>query len=436
MKFSTNGLIFAALIAIVLIIGCATTTTTVDTGMSAEEHARQDSIAEAQRDSLLRLNRMFAYDYLKSRNWKEARGYLWKVVKLDEANEYNVWARLYETYINENQPDSAQFVIREGIKTFPDDVYLNATLAFFLKQQGQYEEALKHYKIANLAPEPLVEYLKGQAESEEALGMGEDAIMSYERVLAMTHDDQDAKDRYTSLLKQYRDPTEYIASLKEDISNNPDDINKRMELLMTYADQSMNEEVIAEAGEIISRAPERKDPYLRKAESQENLERFSDAIATYKALLEVDAKNWRSMIRVADNYRHLKQFKSARNWVQNARDASSDAGAAADHMLGLVYESTVDACAGGNLTYDDKLIYTIAYGLFTKAAAGNDYDVKDKAANRVSYYKSANFIPVYSDWFMSQDRKMARGDCYGWINTSWQEVGYINSYLDQLSKSK
>lgn len=58
------------LLAMIAIIGCVATT---EETIVPVDQARLDSIEYAQRDSLLRLNRMYAYDYLKRGDW-EKRG--------------------------------------------------------------------------------------------------------------------------------------------------------------------------------------------------------------------------------------------------------------------------------------------------------------------------------------------------------------------------
>jgi len=425
-------LIAFAVLTLLVILGCAVTTTTKTE--SVEDKTRQDSLAAVQRDSLLRLNRMYAYDYLKRNDWETARQYLWKVVELDVDQKYNDWARLYQTYMEMNEADSAQYVITRGLELHPNDPYLNATMGYFLKPQGALEEALGHFQIANNVPEPKVEYLRTQAEIEEALGMGEEAITTYEKVLPMIPDDQNVKDRYTSLLRRYRNPMEYIASLKADADKNPDDLQKRMELIAAYSSVSMNEEVISQADLLLAKDPSHQEAYEMKAKAQENLGRFKETIDTFKAMLKVVPNNYNAMIHIADNYRQLFKYKEARDWIIKAESKGEIP--AAKYTLGRVYETCVEKCAAGKTSYEDKLVSLIAYGLYLKAAAGDDYDTREKAESRVNYYKAAEFIPSYSDYFMNQSKKMPKKACYDWIDEQWQEIKYIAVYLDQLAKSK
>lgn len=414
-------------------MGCAAPQQSIPELTPEQIAARQDSIAKANEQELKKW-RMFAYDKVKEKNWLEAREYFWKVVSLDVRHEYNDWARIYQTYTETGDIDSAQTVLRKGLEYFPNDPFLNATYGFYLKAQGQYESALGHYETAIQAEPDNLDYLKKKAELLETLGRGEEAIAVYEKILALDQKDQESKDRYTSLLKQYRDPEEYIRSLEQDVQTNPEDINKQLELVAAYSDQGLNEKVIQQAEKIITLDSTNLEAYHYKATAQENLNKLKDAIATYKALIAIALDNAEAMLRIADDSRLLGNFATARTWVLKARNAGGNS-PAADFILAQVYESAGDKCSEGRgIEFDDKLVYVIAYGLYQKAAAGNDFTVKDNAARRVAYMEQ--FVPQYSDYFMNKSKKMPVTSCYSWIKASWPEVKYINVFLGNLARSK
>ncbi len=421
-----------AFVAFTFIMGCVATTQMEET--ATVDTAREDSLAEARRDSLLRLNRMFAYDKLRTRDWDNARRYLWQVVELDVNLEYNEWDRLYQTYTETGDHDSAQVVLRMGLEMFPSDAYLNATLGYYLKQTGQYAEAQGHYETAIESEADNTEYLRNLAEIYENQGMGIEAIATYRHLAELLPDDMEIQDRLTSVIREYQSPEEYLSALQQYVAENPEDLIKRQELLAAYVDQQMNEQVIAEADEIISRSPNDVNTYNAKAQAQLNLNQQRAAIATYEALLEVAPTNTHAMLQIADSHRNLGNFRTARTWIMRVReqDAGNDA---ATYMLGRIYESCADACTQGRgLEYDDKLVFIIAYGLFENAANGDDYTAREQANRRKQYMES--FIPAYSDWFMNQSKELPQADCYGWINANWPEVRYIATFLNNLSNSR
>ncbi len=415
------------------IMGCAVPQQVTPQLTPEQIAAQQDSIAKVNEKELKKW-RMFAFDKIKESNWDKAREYFWKVVELDVKHEYNDWARIYQTFMETDQVDSAQVTLQMGLEYHPEDPFLNATYGFYLKAQGQYDTALEHYRIAIKSNPEEIEYVKKEGEILELLGRGEEAIASYEKVVETNPSDLETKDRLTSLLRQFRDPSEYIKSLEDDIETNPQDINKHLELIIAYVEQDMNDAVIAQVDEMVGLELVDKQAMQYKASAQENLNKLADAIETHKAILELDPDNVETHLSIADDYRLLKKFTTARSWVLKARDKGNNP-PAADFIMGQIYESAGDECSGGRgLEYDDKLVYVIAYGLYQKASKGDDYSVKDRASRRLEYLNQ--FVPAYSDWFMNKTKKMPGDACYKWINASWSESKYINTFLANVEKSK
>ncbi len=404
---------------------------------SPEELARmQDSIAKAN-ERELKIARMFAYDKLKQSQWEEARRYLWKVVRLDVKNQYNDWSRLYQSYMNTNQPDSAQYVLGLGLKYHQDDPFLSSTLGFMLKTQGNLDSALVLYKMASALDTGNVEYRKKIAELYEAKEMPDQAIAAYEQLQKIVPDDQSVKDKLGYLLRKYRAPEDYIKHLEEEVAGNPNDVEKQMELLLAYSDQNLNDKVIGQANSVLKLDPNRLEAFRRKAQAYENLGKSKDAINAYAALLKQDPNDSEARLRIADNYRQLGDWVNARDWILQAKKAAGGTLAEGDYMLGQVYEASSDACSKGRgIEYDDKLVLAIAYGLFKKAANSEDYAVQEKANRRIQFFEQNKFIPQYADWFMAQDRKMPARECFSWIQPGWPEVAFLQQYLDALAKSK
>ncbi len=431
MRTLVTALMLLLIAGTMLLMGCAATEV-VREPTPEELAARQDSIAKANEFELKKA-RMFAYDKLKAQQWEDAKDYLWTVIDLDVKDQYNDWDRLYQIYMELGQPDSAQIVLEQGLDKHPADPFLNATYGFILKAKGEYETALLHYDKAlegDISDTDRIEYLRKKAELHEALQDPEAAISAYESLLSIAPDDTGAKNSLTALVRMHRDPAEYITRLEEEIVSNPDDMQKRMDLLRAYQDQSQNQKVIEQADEILMRDATRIEVYRAKAKAYDNLNQLDQSIATYEALLAKDPGNGDAMLRIADNQRLLGRFSSARTWVNKAKNAGGSVGEA-DYILGLTYESAGDECSAGGLEYDDKLVYTIALGLFEKAAASDDYNIKGKAVSRVEYMKQ--FAPQKADWFLNQTKKMPSKGCYSWINASWSETKYIETYLSQFA---
>ncbi len=431
MRLRSIGTLLLVLIlgALVVYNGCAPQQQQTTEKTPEQLAAERDSIAKVN-DREMRMARSFGYEKYNQGDWIKAREYFWKMEELDVTDKFNEWDRIYDTYLKTDQPDSAEIVLRMGLEEHPEDPYLNATLGFFLKAKQELEPALDLYLVALESEPENVEYLRKTAEIYEGLGQYEKAIETYERLLAVKPEDVPAKESLTSLVRSHRDPMEYIARLEEDVADNPDNIEKQAELVHAYQGQQMNEKVVAQADVVLAMDPTRKEVYRAKAKAQENLNRLDAAIATYKDLLEQYPEDHAAMLRIADNSRQLGQFNTARVWINRARSAAGGSLAEADYILGLTYESSGDRCSSSGLDYDDRLVFVIAYGLFNKAAGGDDYAIKERAQSRANYLEQ--FVPKKSDWFLNQTKELPQKDCYGWITPSWPEVGYIQTFLNRF----
>lgn len=388
--------------------------------------ARQDSIAKAN-EFELRKNRSFAHENIKNKNWERAKPQLWKVVALDVKNEHNIWSRLYQVYTELGQTDSSIVVLQMGLEKFPDDPYLATTYGFFLKAQGKYEEALELYQ-RGLAEDPEnLEFLRKEAELFESLDSFDEAIASYEKLLSASPDDQEAKDKLTNLLRQHRDPEEYIAHLEKDVEGEPENVQKRSDLILAYKDMSLSEKILVQADALIALDATMKDAYIWKAEALENLNRLNDAISTWSKLLEQYSDYNQARLSIADNFRLLNQFSKARTWVLKARKEASGKLAQADYILAQIFESCGDKNGSSPLKYDDKLVFVIAYGLYEKVAASDDYNVKSQAQARVA--NLGPFLPEKGDWFLNKSTTRPGKAEYKWINENWSEVKYIDTFL-------
>lgn len=429
-----------ALILTLIMFGCAVQVqeTKVD---SAAEKARQDSIAKAQQDSVIKFSLMYSHQYMSQQNYERARYYYWQLVKADTENKYNKWGRLYSTYEKMGDIDSARIVLRMGLERHPEDSYLNATLGHYMFLQGMadaaaYEEALQLYKNALKDPkvkkDVRLQYLGKKADIEQKLEMWDDAIGTLETILEITPDDQTIRDRRLGLIAAHRDPAEIIANLELEIAKDPNNISKRIELLNQHREQSHWDKVIEQADLILALEANNRAAFEGKARAFKEQDKFNESIANYKAMLDQYPDETEAMLRIADNYRKLNQFKSARIWITKARKVG-DRNAEADYILGEIYRSCADHSVGsGSLKYDDKLVYLIAHGLYMKAAKSDDYNVNGKAGDRAKWLKDSELLPTKQDRFLHlQDDTPSKKD-YGWMSQSWPEIKVLKSKLDAL----
>jgi len=82
---------------------------------------------------------------------------------------------------------------------------------------------------------------------------------------------------------------------------------------------------------------------------------------------------------------------------------------------GIVYEASADKCVskrGEKVTFDDKLVYKMAYDEYVKAK--RDLEWKPDAERRMKYLET--LIPTREDYFMHKNQKSPQSSCYEWID--------------------
>ena len=114
-------------------------------------------------------------------------------------------------------------------------------------------------------------------------------------------------------------------------------------------------------------------------------------------------------------YNLLKNYGTARNYANRAIRKDNSYGMAYIR-IGEAYEYCAEDVVqkkGGfaKMTFDDKLIYELAYGQYRKAS--NYPDAAGIAGRRMNAIR--NLLPSKEDKFMNPDQKRASNRAYKWI---------------------
>ncbi|MBL7191256.1 tetratricopeptide repeat protein [bacterium] len=417
-----------------LFIGCAYQYEVVE-----EEYVEEEpQYSEAQIDSLIRYNRMFFYDYYKQENCRRALDYFWKYINYDTKRKYNDFAQAGQCYIklaseNPENADSARIVYEIGVERFPDSDYLHNALGIIYKNKGDAEKARYHYEHAAQIDPSKAEYWIPLSEIYTADMKWELAIEACEKALEADPNSADIRERRANLIRDHRSLEQYIAALIAEIELNPKDIEKRLALAKQYISQSAYQKA-EEALQALLKIDDKNYEALKKlGEVRQNLSNYDKAIDAYKRILKFRPEDVDVKLEIASCYKSLKDYPSARVYVMKALDDRPGYGTAY-LRLGEVYETAADQNSSGKIpSYDDKLVFTIAYGLFEKAANSGDYNAMDNAKRKMNYLESNLLLPQKSDWFMKQSVKHPAAGEYGWIKESWPEACYIQTYLKRYT---
>ena len=388
-------------------------------GISPErQKAIEDSLRKVREFEIAK-NWSTAYEYYKNKEYSSAKRYLLKVIKLDpqmklaEKFHYkDIFARLANCYVKENKADSAQYAYEEGLKHFPDDPYLHESLAYIYRTKGNLEGAIKHYKKAvELQPDKAINY-KNLADLYIRTNQEELAIEALENYTKLVPNDRDAQDKLAALYRATGREEEAIHKKEEILAQNPNDTGIMYDLGKAYFKRGENEKAVKMLTRLLEKEPQNVEALTYLGGAYMNLARYMDAIATYKRILKIQPKNVEIVCAIADAYRMMNRFTRARSYARRANRIDPKHGLPFITM-GQIYESAVEYCMnkrGGKLTYDDKLVYEIAYKEYQKAL--RDPMMADKARRRMEAIKP--LLPTTEDRFFNKYNK-PKDSCYKWI---------------------
>lgn len=379
----------------------------------------------------LGMHRSFAYGYYQQNDFVTARAHYDTVRTYDIKHWFNIYRRLADSYNQCQLPDSAVYAYEEGIKYFPDDDYLRTSLSYMYKNLRQYEKAVEQQLEALRIKPDEPEYLKTLAELYLKVEDYDNAISTYEKLVEKFPDDAELSNTLSNLIRTNRNPEEWLLSLKESLEKFPDDLDRRFEFASALLDQGNNKDAVKEFEIITSQNPTDPKWWRGLGESLDNLEETLGAIAAYKKLVNIEPDALDIFVMIGKNYLLLNRFQESRTWAMKALKKNPDLGSAW-LLLGDIFQKTADMASGDIPKYNDKLVFTIAYGLYQKARNSKDPEARIDGDRAMKILKSGEFVPTIEDKFMHSKENRPTGNAYAWINHNWDEVKYIDTYLKNL----
>jgi tetratricopeptide (TPR) repeat protein len=433
-----TSILFIMMVSMILgiMIGCAPPPQIEEAVVLTPEQQKafEDSL-RAEREKELKIIRSFAYSHYNNKNYVDAAKYYSELLEKDLDHKYNDYGKWAQCYVQMNvSVDSVKMVYQRGLDAFPEDGYLHASLGHILRTQGLLAEAAAEYEAAaKYKPEEL-DYQKTLAELYVRLDEPLKAINLYRQILEQEPDNRIVAETLAGLVKTNLSPEEYIASLESAVQQFPDDLNKKYDLAKAYSNQGQNLQALDQLNVITRAEPANVRALKLTGEVQQNLRNYNAAIAAYKKILDIQA-DADVMVELSIVYRELGNWVQARTYARRALAERSNMGAAYVAQA-AIYEYAADRkTQGKSPKYEDKLVFLISYGLYQQAVNSGDYSVLDQARTHLNFLKESQLIPQYSDWFMHQkERDPTVNEAYSWINLSWPEVRYIDTYLDKLSQ--
>jgi tetratricopeptide (TPR) repeat protein len=356
----------------------------------------------------------FGSEYFKNKNYKSAIPYLWKVF-VNDSTKYarNAIRKLADSYFKLQQADSTFISCYRGLERYPDKMYLHYLAGFLQDNLGRTECAIPHY-------EALVEDNPEKAEYLEKLAFlyykmeNEKAIEVQQKLVELVP----TNSKYANDLAQFSEYFYGAGGGLEAYKKAWENDSENLDFAFKYGKAAYNAGEYKAALVPLNKVTEKKPDHTKAHEiialCDESLERYSQAITEYKAILKVEPGNAEVMCAIANNYRYLNQFSNGRYWVNKALQVKPGFGLA--HIaMAEIYEASVTYCqnkSNRKRKYDDGLVYERALKEYQKASKDPNY--RSDARRRINSLKP--YLPTDEEKFMNQNRKNLKENCYkSWI---------------------
>jgi tetratricopeptide (TPR) repeat protein len=396
-------------------LGCAPPPPKIDT---ARQKAIDDSLKTvAQEKYVFELSKKWStgYEHHKAKMYRNALTPFWYVAESDTISRYkDVWNKLVDVYFNLGNPDSAQIAAEMGLQHYPDNLFLHRSLAHILTSREMIDAAIEHYAaVVNLDPKAIDDWKKlgGLYLRNDQV---DDAINAYETVTEINPNDQEANDILSKLYAQTGNEDAALERLEKVRQQDPNNPKHMFNLGRQYFAREDFGKAEAEFRAYVTKMPDDKVAIEFLASSLQNQEKYQEAINVYESLIKLEPTHKKSMCEIASCLKALKKYKNARDYANKALAIDSQFGLAFI-VRGEIYEACVEDCISnrGNdrTTWDDKLVYQLAYDEYSKAL--KDIAFRDITERRISYVKQ--LIPTAEDRFMHKSDTKATGPCYNWI---------------------
>jgi tetratricopeptide (TPR) repeat protein len=408
--------------AIVYFSGCAPTTQ--QTTISPErQKAIQDSIMKAY---IFEIDKAWStgYEYYKPKIYDRTIKPFWKVIKLDTINRYkDVYALLSDSYFKLGKPDSAQMILEMGLTKYPDNVGMRRNLAYILAGKEQIDEAITEY-------ERVVTQDSTQVDDWRRLGnlylrndLIDEAVGAYQQIVALDPSDKEAQQTLGQLLMGTGDEEAALQALVKALKQDPENTQLMFDIGKSYYNQGDYENAENYFSQYLEKKPQDLVAMEYLGGSYFGTEQYREAIKVYKAIVDGQPDNKKIYTDIANCYKEIKQFQTARNYVYQATKVDRKYGLAYI-VLGEIYEATVDECmqqtGKKSPKFDDKLVFQEAHRQYE--IASRDLQFKDQALRKKSYL--TDFLPSKEDKFFNKSRRQSNGKytvtekCYQWIASS------------------
>ncbi|MFA7123035.1 MAG: hypothetical protein WC212_03280 [Candidatus Delongbacteria bacterium] len=302
-------------------------------------------------------------------------------------------------YVTNGNIEKAIETAEKMYELTPDDKTL-------LKKIGKY-----NYQYA--------ENLKAEDENDpEIEDYATAAIDNFEEYLEYYPEDEEINNLQTYLISKFLDQQALKVKLENNLANNPDDAKTIERLAAIYYDEGNSSKASELLENLLTKQPDNLKALKRLIRITKN--NIDKAISYNKKAISLDEANETYNLNLAKLYTEKGRLADARTECIRALSKNSK-NSNIYKTWAAIYTENIGRC-NVNIEYQDKLVFVIAYGLYEKSGD----------TRRTHAMKESGQVPSKSDYFTNKSTRLPTRECYNWINTEWDEVKYVEKFLNAL----
>lgn len=365
----------------------------------------------------------FAYSYYQNQNWKAAIENYQKMVdhgcEADYAQDIFIYyGRAYQQLAAEDPKylDSALYIYQRGEKYLPKDLYLRKYIAYIYRLQNKTDLEIREYeKMLEISPEDL-EIHRNLAKLYFNSQRWNDVIYISNEILKLSPQDEQAKN---DLILAYQKLGKNPIDILRDTWEKSPSVRSGLEYANALKQGREYDKALQVYQKVTQIDARNLEAWQNLADLYQSQNKLTEAISAYEYISKNLAPRDLDIIqKICQNYIKQANFPAALTWADKA---VSLGGAQAYKIRGDLYYNAADYFLGSEkITFEDKLVYKLAYDDYKKAFELGDQSLKTRLDHLKEY-----LIPTTEEWFFNRfdaqgkQRTSYRPNkpCYNWITT-------------------
>jgi len=343
----------------------------------------------------------FAFAYYQNQDWKGCvKNYN---IMLENGCEeayadeiFRYLGRSYRELKSEGDEylDSAAYTYQKGLEYLPSDNFLRSNLAYIYRLQGKTDMEIREYeKLSERDPEN-IKYYQELSKLYFKTERYEDVTWAAEKILELNPSDQQAvNDRLLAYQKLGKDVGEVK---KEAWEKNPNastglDYATALESDKSYSD------AIAVLKQVTTIDPSNFEAWEKLGNNYKNIDDKENIVKTYTHIAtKISPRDLNIVSNIVEAQLGQAKFSEAYIWAKKAMTINEN-DKTSHKLLGDVYYGVANYNSDSEISFEDKLVYKLAYDSYKKASSLGDFSVKSNLDRLKEYY-----IPTDEDWFMNK----------------------------------